>query len=96
MPRDETHLTVAFRVATEEPFSPIGGGDIKSSADYMTILGIQPVIVGQTCMGSPFNNADWPGVGVAQRRPVLRQQRRHPDAARGEQLRRLLAVLHLR
>ncbi|MDC0719175.1 hypothetical protein [Nannocystis bainbridge] len=59
-PRSPAHLEAAWQVVTGEDLEPVGGGAVKSGADYLQILGIYPVTAGQSCVDAPLNGLDCP------------------------------------
>ena len=54
IPRSAAHLAGAYGVAIVDNITPVGGGIKGSSADYLQILGIYPVVVGKSCLGKPL------------------------------------------
>jgi len=58
IPRSKAHLASAYGVAVVDNVAPVGGGIKGSSADYLQILGIYPLIVGKSCLGKPLTPRD--------------------------------------
>ena len=47
-------------IRSSKLLTALGDGDDQHSKDYLTMLGITPAVVGQSCPGAPFNSADCP------------------------------------
>jgi hypothetical protein len=61
VPRSAEHLSVAWRVATEETeLKPVGGGTDPISSEYLQVLAVQPVTPGESCEGKPLNSEECP------------------------------------
>ncbi len=60
-PRSKAHLLASFAVATGDLLTPVGGGEGISGSDYLEILSIYPVEVGNSCTQTPFNFEQCPG-----------------------------------
>ncbi len=58
VPRTQEHAETAYYLAVSKNVSPVGGGIIATDPGYMSILGIYPKVVGQSCIGAPFNSED--------------------------------------
>lgn len=61
VPRSKAHLQASLAVALGDLLAPRGGGEEISSAEYLRILGIYPVEVGNSCAMIPFNSEECPG-----------------------------------
>ncbi len=57
-PRTREHAEAAYYFAVTKNIVPVGGGVVLNHPSYMSILGIYPTIVGQSCAGAPFNSDD--------------------------------------
>lgn len=57
-PRTKAHADSAYDIATNNNVSPLGDGSLFASEKFLSILGIYPVIQGQSCPGFPFNSVE--------------------------------------
>ncbi len=55
-PRTPLHVVAAGLVAKSALLEPVGGGTTKGDIKYLSILGIYPVVPGQSCVGAAFNS----------------------------------------
>ena len=60
VPRTAAHAAAAYKVATTANVAPLGGGGVEVDPAYMSMLAIFPNMVGQSCVGAPFNHAACP------------------------------------
>ena len=60
IPRSPEHLAAAWTIATSDNLLALGDGGTSNSDAYVTMLGIYPDVVGQSCPGAPFNSVDCP------------------------------------
>jgi len=60
IPRSADHLAAAWTIATSDNLIPLGDGGTPTSGAYVTMLGIYPDVVGQSCPGAPFNSEACP------------------------------------
>jgi len=60
IPRSAEHLAAAWTIATSDNLLPLGDGGNPTSGAYVTMFGIYPAVVGQSCPGAPFNSDDCP------------------------------------
>lgn len=58
--RSPAHTASAYKVATTGNVPPVGGGMVMSGVDYLAILAIFPVAVGDTCEGGALNSSECP------------------------------------
>ncbi len=60
VPRTEGHLLAAGIVATSNELAALGGGSSKETMEFLSILGIYPVMPGKSCVGKPLNSEACP------------------------------------
>ena len=60
VPRTPAHLLATYNFVTSINMVPLDVDDLPASSYYLTILGIYPVTVGQSCVDKPLNSADCP------------------------------------
>jgi hypothetical protein len=58
VPRSAGHLARAVEVAENAGVLPLGGGLDGDVSTYLRIMGIYPVVAGQSCPGMPLNSED--------------------------------------
>jgi cysteine-rich repeat protein len=56
VPRSPDHAAAAYDFAVKQNLAPVGGGIVPADPSYMTILGIYPVMTGQSCVDQPLNS----------------------------------------
>lgn len=68
VPRSKEHLAASVVMAKSTALVPVGGGNVKSGFDYISILGIYPVTENKSCVGKPLTNQtcpEWKATGVS-------------------------------
>ncbi len=60
IPRSADHLLAAWSIATSDNLLPFGDGGTPNSDAYVTMFGIYPTVVGESCVGAAFNSEACP------------------------------------
>ena len=58
--RTPMHVVASAIAAKSAQLEPVGGGTTKGTVEYLSILGIYPVIPGKSCAGMALRSADCP------------------------------------